>query len=203
MTPTADWRIPLPPATPVEPLPELTKRSLARAWRIHRKNPALDTRTYASGKYRFDAPAGQFPASYVSLDRHAVYAEVFGDSREIPPSAAERRLTEVSASRLLSLVSLDTAPGRAAFELDLRICSTLDYQRTRIWSAAFHRWYPEADGICYLGRHAGEALNVCLYLDRCLPALSAVDQGTLKEDRRHGLVAAHRYRLAPRLFIDV
>lgn len=88
-----------------------------------------------------------------------------------------------------------------AFGLDLNVCSTLDYARTRVWSMAFHRWYPAADGIRYLGRHAVEKLNICLFLDRCGSDLEAIGAGRLVDLRRDGLIAARRYRLAPRLFL--
>ena len=45
---------------------------------------------------------------------------------------------------------------------------------------AFHEWYPEADGIRYLGRHAARHLNCCLFLDRCGEEVRFETQGTLR-----------------------
>lgn len=138
--------------------------------------------------------------TYVNLDPFACYAEVFGNRMEIPPSAALRRRSRIEAGRRLRLVGLDRAEVQKAFGLDLNICSTLDYARTQAWSRAWHDWYPDCDGIRYLGRHAVEKRNLCLFLDRCAGDLEATFEGFLKDLKRDGLVAAHRYHLAPRLF---
>lgn len=192
--------VPLPPDAPPSSLPALDEQALEEAWRIQRPGNPLRPRRRAHGRFRFDAPAGEYPVTYVNLDRHACYAEVFGDAREIPPSAADRRLFRLRATRPLRVIPLDRARLQKAFGLDLNVCSCLDYARTRPWSLALHTWYPEADGIRYLGRHAVENPNLCLFLDRCGDALEAREVGTLADLRRDGLVAAHRYHLAPRLF---
>ena len=195
--------VPRPPATPVARLPSLEEQILDEGWRIHRDPEAVSPRHHAEGRFRFDAPAGEFPVTYVNLDRHACYVEVFGDAREIPPSSARRRLSRLRAHRPLRLVALDRAAVQKAFGLDLNICSTRDYHRTQSWSRAWHEWYPEADGIRYLGRHAVEQRNVCLYLDRCADVLAASLVGYLEDLRLDGLIAAHRYGLAPRLFFGL
>ncbi len=192
--------VPLPPARPPAFLPTVEAQPLPPSWRIHREADPLRPRHHETGRFRFDAPAGEFPVTYVNLDRHAGYAEVFGDAGEIPPSAAKRRLSRIVARRPLRLVALDRAEGQKAFGLDLNVCSSLDYERTRVWSRAFHDWYPGADGIRYLGRHAVEKPNVCLFLDRCGADLRAEFEGFLKDLLRDGLIAAHRYHLVPRLF---
>ena len=138
--------------------------------------------------------------TYVNLDRFACYAEVFGNTLDIPPGQATRRRSRLSSRRPLRLIGLERGTVQKAFGLDLNICSTLDYQRTQAWSRAWHAWYPDADGIRYLGRHAVENLSVCLFLDRCGRDLESVFEGLLKDLRRDGLIAAHRYRLAPRVF---
>ena len=181
-------------------MPALAEQTLPESWRIHRDPLAVDLRLHERGKFRFDAPAGEFAVTYVNLDRHACYAEVFGDAMEIPPSAALLRRSRVAARRPLRLIPLDLARSQKAFGLDLNVCSTLDYERTRAWSLAWHDWYPAADGIRYLGRHAVEKPNVCLFLDRCADEIEAVFEGLLKDLRRDGLIAAHRYHLVPRLF---
>ncbi len=192
--------VPSPPDRPPAPLPPLDGLSLAASWRLHREADPLRPRHYETGKFRFDAPAGEFPVTYVNLDPFACYAEVFGNRMEIPPSAATRRRSRIRSRRRLRLVGLDRAAVQKAFGLDLNICSTLDYARTRAWSRAWHVWYPDADGICYFGRHAVEKRNLCLFLDRCVGDLEATFEGLLKDLRRDSLIAAHRYSLAPRLF---
>lgn len=196
--------VPAPPERRPARLPSLETQPLGDAWRIQggTGNP-LRPRRHSAGKFRFDAPAGEYPVTYVNLDRHAAYAEVFGDAREIPLSAANRRLFRVSATRPLRVVALDRGTVLSAFGLDLNVSASRDYARTRPWSLALHRWYPEADAIRYLGRHAAEKLNLCLFLDRCGPALTATEVGKLADLRRDGLIAAHRYHLAPRLFVGV
>ena len=198
--PSARPSVPRPPTEPLSRLPPLEEQVLRSGWRIHREVQALSRRQHGEGRFRFDALAGEFPVTYLNLDRHACYVEVFGDVGEIPPSAAKRRLSRLRAHRLLRLVALDRAAVQKAFGLDLNICSTRDYRRTQSWSCAWRAWYPEADGIRYLGRHAVEHRNLCLFLDRCGDALEASFEGTLEDLRRDGLIAAHRYSLAPRLF---
>ncbi len=192
--------VPRPPDRTPDPLPALEEHHLSASWRIHREPRPLAIRRHRTGRFRFDAPGGDFPVTYVNLDRHACYAEVFGDAREIPPSAAERRLSRLQARRPLRLLGLDRATVQKAFGLDLNICSTRDYRRTQAWSQAWHRWYPDADGIRYLGRHAVEHPNLCLFLDRCGETLEAIFEGEIGDLRRDTLIAAHRYHLAPRLF---
>jgi RES domain len=193
---TVSW----PPERPPASLPSLEEESMSASWRLHGEEDPLAPRRYETGKFRFDAPAGEFAVTYVNLDPYACYAEVFGNRMEIPPSAAMRRCSRIGARRRLRLIGLDRATVQKAFGLDLNICSTLDYSRTQAWSRAWHAWYPDADGIRYLGRHAVEQRNVCLFLDRCAEDLEAGFEGFLKDRRREGLIAAHRYHLAPRLF---
>ncbi|HEX9734804.1 MAG TPA: RES domain-containing protein [Thermoanaerobaculia bacterium] len=192
--------IPPPPERPPGRLPPLAAQQPIVSWRIHAEANPLEARQYPTGKFRFDAPTGQYPVTYVNLDRHACYAEVFGDVLEIPPWSGRRLLSQVRSNRPLQLIALDRAEVLKAFGLDLNICSSLDYARTRAWSRAWHEWYPQADGIRYLGRHAVQQRNVCLYLDRCGGDLEAGLEGHLQDLRRDGLVAAHKYNLAPRLF---
>ena len=58
------------------------------------------------------------------------------------------------------------------FRLDARIASARQYGTTQRWSRAWNNWYPDADGIRYRSRHENEALNLCLFLDRCGDALT-------------------------------
>lgn len=194
------FAIPLPPEEPPGRLPPLEEQLLEASWRIHADARPLEPRRHPAGKFRFDAPSGEYPVTYVNLDRHACYAEVFGDILEIPPWAGGRFLSKIRSSRPLRLITLDRAEVQKAFGLDLNICSSLDYARTRVWSHVWHEWYPRADGIRYLGRHAVEQRNLCLFLDRCSEHLAADLEGVLRDFRRDGLIAAHKYSLTPRLF---
>ena len=193
--------LPHPPEGPPARLPPLGVQPPVESWRIHREEDPLRPRRYASGRFRFDAPNGEFPVTYVNLDRYACYAEVFGDSQEIPPLAASRRRSRIRPRRDLRLVALDQAAVQKAFGLDLNICASRDYERTQAWSRAWHAWYSDADGIRYVGRHAVEKHNLCLFLDRCGADLEMVFEGHLEDLRHDGLVAAHKYSLAPRLFL--
>ena len=192
--------VPWPPKRPPAFLPPLEAQQTLAGWRLHREEDPLAPRRYGTGKFRFDAPVSEFAVTYVNLDEFACFAEVFGNRMEIPPSAATRRYSLIRAHRPLRLLGLDAATTQKAFGLDLNVCSTLDYARTQAWSRAWYDWYPAADGIRYLGRHAVEHRNVCLLLDRCAGDLEAALVGILKDLRRTGLIAAHRYHLAPRLF---
>lgn len=192
--------IPRPPEEPPGRLPPLEEHLLTASWRIHAGERPLEPRPHPRGKFRFDAPSGEYAVTYVNLDRHACYAEVFGDLLEIPPWAGDRILSRIRSNRPLRLITLDNAEAQKAFGLDLNICSSLDYVGTRAWSRALHAWYPRADGVRYLGRHAVEQRNLCLFLDRCGDHLEGDREGRLRNLRRDGLIAAHRYSLAPRLF---
>lgn len=192
--------VPRPPDRPPKSLPPLTEHPLSASWRLHHEADPLHPRRYPAGKFRFDAPLGQFAVTYVNLNPFACYAEVFGNTMQIPPAAVVRRRSRIQARRPLRLIGLDRATVQKAFGLDLNICSSLDYLRTQAWSLAWHDWYPDSDGIRYIGRHAVEHCNLCLFLDRCAGDLEATFEGLLKDLRRDGLIAAHRYNLAPRLF---
>ena len=169
-------------------------------WRIHWEEEIANPPVRERGTHRFDAPAGEYPVTYLNVDRDATFAEVYGDLREIAPNQAERHFSAVRVEAPLRVVDLDNPKTLAAHALDLRISALSDYARTRRWSGAFHGWYPQADGIRYLGRHAARHLNYCLFLDRCGDRLRCEQEGTLAELRALVLAAADAYSLAPRLF---
>lgn len=190
-----------PPSKPPHPLPDLVRQTVPLAWRLHRGSRAIDPTIFPTGKFRFDAPAGEYPVTYANLDEYAPFNEVFGDLRSIPATARDTRFARIEVSRPLRLVAIDDPATLAAFDLDLQISASRDYDWTRRWSLAWHRWYPDADGIRYLGRHAAGALNLCLYVDRCGDALTARDLGALPDLPERGLEAARRFRLAPLLYL--
>ena len=68
------------------------------------------------------------------------------------------------------------------------------------WSAAWHEWYAEADGIRYLGRKAMKHLNYALFLDRCGPDLAYETEGKLIEMWSDGLRACARHGIVPELY---
>ena len=78
----------------------------------------------------------------------------------------------------------------AAFGLDNRISTEKPYERTQAWSAAWHDWYPELDGVVFLGRKSAPHRNLCLYLDRCADALAFESDGTLAELREDACAPA-------------
>lgn len=70
-------RLPEPPdRLPVPFKPEEEELS---AWRLHWEQDPLEARRYPTGRYRFDAPKGEYVALYCNADRLAVFAEVYGD----------------------------------------------------------------------------------------------------------------------------
>ena len=191
---------PFPPEGPPASLPELVRVEVLAAWRLHWEDDTRDPPAYPRGRWRFDAPLGEYRVTYFNLDPYAAFAEVYGDIRSIAPNQATRTLSTMWAERELAVVDLDSAETLAALGLDLRISASVDYERTMAWSRSLHDWYPKADGICYLGRHAAKHLNFCLFLDRCSDALRFEAEGTLADLRPHVLRAADAYNLAPRLF---
>jgi len=166
------------------------------AWRLHWEVDPLRPPLRTTGVYRFDAPAGEFPVLYANRDRLACFAEVYGDTGTIEASQGPRHLSLVSALRPLRLVALDDALTRRRCGLDGRIGTAKQYAVTQQWSRSFHVWFPEADGLRYSSRHAGEQHNYALFLDRCAPELAVYPQGELQDLRRVVLFAADMYALA-------
>ncbi len=167
------------------------------AWRLQRGGHPLDVKSYSTGKYRFDAPGGEYPAPlYANTFRLGCFAEVFGDTGVIEASEIRRRsLFRVSSTRTLRLLTLDDGGVQKAFRLDSRICDTKVYEVSRAWGLAFHGWYPEADGIRYISRHASPHLNVCLFLDRCMDAIRAEEVGRLVDLAKTVAAARRKYHL--------
>ena len=186
-------RLPEPPEilpAPVEPVQEAVS-----LWRLHWGDEPFSLRRYPTGKFRFDAPAGEYPVTYGNKDRLACFAEVYGDARFIPAAEGERKLSFISALRPLWLIPLDDARFRSRLGLDARITTAKQYAVTRRWSLRFHTWFPHVDGIRYSSRHAGELHNYCLFLDRCATDLQAHLQGEIQNLRDIVLFAAEQYDL--------
>ncbi len=201
MTSGTDWleadRLPDPPRELPAPI-ELVEEAV-RMWRLHWEEDPLSPRRHPSGRYRFDAPSGEYLVSYGNRDRLGAFAEVYGYTRRIDSSQAGRRLSLIVAQRPVRLIPFDDVPTQKRLSLDGRINSSRQYPITQKWSLALHTWLPEADGIRYLSRHAGEEHNYCLFLDRCAGDLRAELQGTLAELRPVVLLAADKYSLISNL----
>jgi hypothetical protein len=192
--------VPLPPEEPPDPLPPLAEQPLEQSWRLHWDQHPLRRKAPNPGVSRFDAPAGEYAVTYVNEDRYAPFAEVYGDVRVLTKSEAARRWTRIHATRPLRILQLDEPGVAAAFGLDLRIATELDYSRTQAWSRAWHDWYGDADGIRYLGRKAMKQRNYALFLDRCGRGLRSKQEGKLIEMWSDGTRACHRYGIAPELY---
>lgn len=167
------------------------------AWRLQRGGHPLDVTRYSSGKYRFDAPCGEYPAPlYANTLRLGCVAEVFGDAGVIEAAEIRRRsLFRLSSTRELRLLMLEDGGVQKAFGLDSRICDTKRYEVSRAWGLAFHGWYPDADGIRYISRHASPGLNMCFFLDRCVDAIMAEKVGRLADLPKTVAAARHKYHL--------
>jgi len=194
--------IPLPPTAPPPKLPVLSAAPVPPLWRLHHEIDPRTPRHHSTGRFRFDAPAGQFPVTYGSEDEYGCFGEVYGDRRSIPPADSARLLSCLSATSPLRLIELDDGELLKALhpQLDGRISSDIHYAITQAWSLALHEWYPQAHGIRYVARHATPYLNHCLFLERCKGLLDVKTEGKLQD--LHDLVtrACDAYALAPRLF---
>jgi hypothetical protein len=134
-----------------------------------------------------------------------VFVEVYGDTddrREIAPDQADRKISSGQARRDLLLVDLGDAETLARLEIDGRINTTLEYDRTRRWSKALHDGVGDADGIRYPGRKAGREDNFCLFLDRCGDAIAWDLVGTIADQRALVLKACLKFDITPRVYME-
>jgi len=194
--------VPYPPDEPPADLPPLTEQPLDASWRLHWEPNPIRRKRHKRGLSRFDAPRGEYGVTYVNEDRMAPFAEVYGDVRVLTKSEAPRRWSRIWSKRPLRILRLDEEGVAAAFGLDLRVATELDYERTQAWSAAWHGWYEDdaIDGIRYLGRKAMRHLNYALFLDRCGADLAYETEGKLIEMWSDGLRACARHRIVPELY---
>lgn len=160
--------LPEPPDAPPASLPPLVSE-LVSIWRLHWEDDPRQPRHYPSGRYRFDAPHGEYPVTYGNRDQLATFREVYGDTRLIGPEQASRLLSHLAALRPLRLIPLDDARFLDVLEprLDARLTTAIQYETTQRWSLALHSWYPDAEGLRYPSRHdVAEGRNYGLFLDR-------------------------------------
>jgi hypothetical protein len=186
--------IPWPPATPPGPIP--IAEEFVDLWRLHWEDDPRAPKVHVPGRYRFDAPAGEFPVCYGNVDRLACFAEVYGDTKLILDGQARRRLSKLTSLRPLRLIALDDEVTFHALGLDNRISTTRPYDRTQAWGLALHGWFPDADGLRFAGRNAGNRfLNYALFLDRCAGDLVVFRLGELRDLRPTALAAAQKFSL--------
>lgn len=186
-------RLPDPPERLPAPF-ELVKEEIS-AWRLHWEEDPLEARRYPAGRYRLDAPSGEYASLYCNADRLAVFAEVYGDVRIIEAREKERRLSRIFSQGPLRVVPLDDPGVQKRLGLDGRIGMSKQYAVTQRWALSLYRWFPRADGIRYLSRHAGENRNYCLFPERCADKLQVEEHGKISTLRESVLLAADRYHL--------
>lgn len=158
---------------------------------------ALAYRTYPSAKYRFDAPAGQYPILYANDSEFGVFAEVYVDrGRRLGPEDAGRHLVKLVPTSPLPLVDLLSDGTLRDLELDERISTGDDYERCQQWALKIYEEWPEVLGISYGARCAGRrTANVALFAERCEEQLDADPLGHLKDLEETVLSATDRYGL--------
>jgi hypothetical protein len=169
-------------------------------WRLHWEEHPSRPKVRDPGRWRFDAPRGEYPVTYVSLDRYHTFVEVYGDTddrRAIQPNQANRRISVGSLSRSLRVVDLGDAETLSRLRVDGHIYTTIDYARTQLWSKQIRRWRPKADGIRYPGRRSGRVDNLCLFLDRCADALTWTLVGTVESERELVMRACQMFDIVP------
>jgi hypothetical protein len=183
-------RLPDPPASKPAGAPALLGVRLDDDVRIHAEPDLLSKPATSPGRYRFDAPAGEYPVTYTAATFDACVAEKFQDRRVVEHRHLTQHVSLVSSRRNLHLVPLHESVTLALFGLDARIWTTVDYPTSQQWSLHLHAWFPTADGIYYRPRHAHEQLACCLFLDRCRSHLDVRSDGELGTDRDRLLTAA-------------
>lgn len=158
---------------------------------------SLDYRTYPTPRYRFDAPAGEYPTIYTNDSRVGVFAEVYVDrGRRLGSEDAGRRLVEIEPERPLPVVDLLSDNILTALDLDERISTGEDYERCQQWALALYETLPELCGIRYGARCAGRATaNLALFADRCASNVALKDHGRLEDLPEVVLAATDRYKL--------
>jgi hypothetical protein len=169
-----------------------------KLWRLHwEDDPNLPDR-HSAGRWRFDAPDGSYPVTYANLSKQHVFVEVYGDidDAQLIERQAERKISYATLRRPIQVIDLGDSETLRALKVDLRICTTVDYQRTMQWGQRLREWSPHAEGIRYLGRKGGREDNYCLFLDRCAGALDWTCCGTLVENEALVLEASDKFNMS-------
>jgi hypothetical protein len=198
--------LPTPPSDPAGTLPRLSAVAVPKLWRLHWEVDLRRPRVHEPGRWRFDAPDGQYAVSYGNVSAEHAFVEVYGDLddgfNEIAPSQADRRISSMTFSRKLRVVDLGDAALLRAIGADLRIATDTDYRVTQLWGERIHAWWAHADAIRFPGRKAGRRDNFCLFLDRCVDAIEQEGHGTLAENEELVLRACELFGLVPRLIFE-
>ena len=197
-------QIPLPPEA-LKRHPNLRLDHPAELWRLHWESDPSSPGAKNPGRWRFDAPQGEYSVTYANCERHHIFVEVYGDTedhRDIQPDQADRKISVASLDRPLHLVDLGDAETLAHLRLDSRVSTTVEYSRTQLWSRALHDFLPHADGIRYPGRKAGREDNFCLFLDRCKDAITWKPVGTIATERALVLRACMKFDITARVYLE-
>jgi hypothetical protein len=191
-----DDELPRPDDAPADALQRLQIVTAPdEMWRLHWERDPRTPRAWSAGKYRFDAPHGEYLVTYTNSARGGTIAEVYGDLGRIKSEEAARQLSLITATRPLQLVALDDSRNQKRLRLDGRIGDTKQYRTTQRWSAYLHH-RDDVDGIRYRSRHDGDTFNICLFLDRCAHDLIVHPEGTLQALRPTVLELADRYDIS-------
>lgn len=196
--PTVNTALPevIAPGKHPEPPADLDERPLPmiltdRSWfRIHqsRYSPLFFGRT---GRYRFDAPAGEFGVLYAGKDEHCAFVETFGHSLDIRVVTMDelRRCerSRLTVNRPLRLVGL-TGAGLARLGADNRLC-TGDYLLAQRWACALWRHAEAPDGLYYRSR-LDPARQCGAIFDRAEAVFTASSLGTLTDLHHRPLLAS-------------
>lgn len=139
--------------------------------RIHRieHEPLFFGRT---GRYRFDAPHGEYGVLYAAADVHSAFVETFGWR---------------TGERVIDLVDL-AAAGLTRLGADARLSAGESYATARRWALALWRHPAQPDGLHYRARHDPSRYCIALY-DRAAPAVVAVTLGALAAPEHAALLA--------------
>ena len=135
-----------------------------------------------AGRYRFDAPAGQYGVLYCGDDPYCAFIETFGHDTGINVVSLgdlrARTLARIELRRPLSLVDL-TGAGLARIGADNQLCDG-DYTVAQQWALALHDHPDQPDGINFRSRHDPSHLCTAVF-DRAKDALTATTLGSLAD----------------------
>jgi len=178
------------PASPTRPADDLNKKPLPvvaihRAWvRLHQQHLAAKFFGKA-GRFRFDAPRGEFGVLYAGQDEACAFIEAFGDPLDIRILSyrvlAEYCLSSVRTARPLRLVDL-TGPGLRQVGADARLTGGDDYAYSQVWAASLWRHPDQVDGLLYRARH-DPSLQAAAVFDRARAVVRTTRLRCLGDDR--------------------
>lgn len=165
-------------------------------WRVHdRRYPACAFKTKPSGRLfgggRFDATEDDpYPFCYAGLDETTAVAETLlrdlawdesGTRRLPPPAVVERRLSGLTLTHDLDLVSLISGQDLAAVAQDqwLVTANGPEYAHTRAWAQWLRKQAGWAHGFIWSSYRETSRLALVLFGDRCTETFGAGYEDTL------------------------